>query len=229
VARVVEFVWRTPPPTSVDEQLVIYDDGTACLVVRKPRTPSPSIGSYICSPDAAELELVGSFGPGTITIDLLHPPGDQRLVAAWPTLERLHDDALEHPEAIATFHAGAPATAAAPLSLLVVAAGQRPVQFELNPASSALHFSQDGQPIAWREFPEIHTGFITPNIVGLGGLRSPAVVEPGAYGAIALDVRPPDGADTVSIQVAGWLRAALPDEEFPRPFEVRTAGVAIGR
>jgi len=103
-----------------------------------------------------------------------------------------------------------------------VAAGERAVEFELGPSAGAVHFSANGQPVSWSEFPELRIGFVTAAAKGLGGLRSAAVVGPGAYGAITIPVVVPEGADGVSVQVAGWLRAALPDDEMPQPFEVRT-------
>ena len=36
--------WHSPPPTSVDEELALYDDGTAWLTVRRSRDGEPVTG-----------------------------------------------------------------------------------------------------------------------------------------------------------------------------------------
>jgi hypothetical protein len=97
----------------------------------------------------------------------------------------------------------------------------------LEPSKCTVHFSQGGQPIAWFAMPELGSGFVTPDAEGLGGLRRRAKVKPGAYGATAFDIPAPGNATAVSIEVAGWLSEALPDERSPAPFAVRTEDAPI--
>ena len=223
MARVAHYVWRTPPPTSVDEQLVVYDDGTAWLVVRSPRVSSAAIGSYLCRPNDTERELLSSPGAQPVQIDLLAT--EQPFEALFPVLDRVCAEAMEHPQAVATFHGHIvdnPASNRPSVALLAVGSGVRAVQFELNPASCSVHFSRGGQPLAWREFPELQAGFVTTSAKGLGGVHRVAIIEPEAFGAISFTADVPEGADHVAVEVRGWLSAALPDEETPEPFAVRT-------
>jgi hypothetical protein len=220
--RVAEFSWTTAPPTSVDEQLVLYDDGTAWLVVRRPRVPSPTIGSYMTRPSDADYALLAEAGQGPHTIDLM--AHGQPLERFFPALDRVCAQALEAPEATATFHGRSTGlvVGASDLALVVVGAGTRAVEFELDPTRCAVHFSANGQVVGWLEFPDLQTGFISADASGLGGLYRAAVVPPGAYGLVSLDVAPLAGADSVSLQVAGWLESALPDDSGEAPFEVMT-------
>jgi hypothetical protein len=47
-------------------------------------------------------------------------------------------------------------------------------------------------------------------------------VPPGEPGLLSVALPVPDGADSLSVQVAGWLEKALPDDPSSHPFEVRT-------
>lgn len=221
--RLADISWRTPPPTSVDEQLVLYDEGLACLVVRGPRDAGPAIGTYACRPGEADARELAASGPGPRVISLT--AHEQPMESLFPVLDRVRELATETPEAIAIFHGravGRQDDGSFTLALLAVAAGTRPVEFELDPERCNVHFLAGDQAINWRPLPELQTGFINADAKGLGGLSRPAVIAPAAYGAISFAIETPEGADTLSIQVAGWLRAALPDEATPEPFEVRT-------
>ncbi len=224
MARVAEFHWRVSPPAAVDEELAVFDDGSAWLVVRRPRTPSPAMGSYRASLAAADLAALAANGPGPFTIDLLAP--EQPLEALLPLLERVHQEAMTAPEAVATFH-GRVIPGARNIVLAVVASGERPVQFELAPARCAVHFIANGQPLSWQPFPQLETGFIAPDASGFGGLSREAVVPPGGYGVVSFAMAVPEGADAVRIQVAGQLRSPLPDDPMPGDFEVRTDSAEI--
>jgi hypothetical protein len=234
VTRLATFQWRTPPPTSVDEVLAVYDDGIARLVVRRPRFRSPSVGTFQCQVSPADLEAVAAAGPGPVIFDMrIGPDGRPEFdtPAAGDTAEQLSVDARASPLAVADFYAQAqppdPASGRLSVVVQVVARGTDPVEFELDPSRSAVHFSHDGQPLAWREWPDIPIGFTTPDAQGLGGLRSPAAVRPGQYGALVFEVPVEADAASMSVQVSGWLVKALADEPMPEPFEIQTAPVDI--
>jgi hypothetical protein len=225
VARITTVLWRTPPPTSVDEELAVYDDGSAWLAVRASRDGLPTIGSWSTDTADDDRAVFAAAGEGPLLVDLLHPADTGPLGAV---AERVAAAARDSAIATATFHAGVTG-AGAGVSLLVVAAGSRPVRFDLDPASCSVHVGHDGSTLAWYEVLPFGTGFVTPDAAGLGGVGRVAEVAPGSYGAIALDVptlaAKPDGATEVAIQIAGWLHDALPDHPMPEPFAVRTAAV----
>jgi hypothetical protein len=207
--------WHSPPPTSVDEELALYDDGTAWLAVRRSRDGEPVIGTWSTTPAADDHAALAA---ADLDIDLLAPSGDTRTAIA----DRVAKAALAAPVATAAFHTGV--TADRRVSVLVVAAGTRPVRFEADPDAFRVHL----EPVTWREVPRPESGFVTPSAEGLGGIARIAEVEPGVYGAIALTTLDDTSATEVSVQLAGWLLGGLPDHPMPEPFEVRTAGVPIG-
>jgi len=227
VVRIATVLWRTPPPTSVDEELAAYEDGTAWLAVRRSRDGEPTIGTWSTTTTADDVAVLAAAGADPLVVDLLHPTvtGDPGELA-----ERLAAAARRTAVATATFHAGV-AGSGGTVSLLVVAAGARAVRFEIDPASCSVHVGHDGATLAWYEVPSVETGFVTPDAEGLGGVSRVAEVAPGAYGAIALDVpalaAKPDAATEVAVQVGGWLHDGLPDHPMPEPFSVRTAAVAF--
>lgn len=221
--RLVTFQWSTPPPTSVDEQVAVYDDASAWLVVRRPRELSAVVGTFRSDLDSETMKALTAYAPGPVAFDLRSTPQDPEAMAL---ADRLAAEARTTPYAAAEFFSapiGGIRDGKLSASLLVVGRGTHPTEFELDPASSAIHFLQDGQPVNWQEFPDLPMGFMTPDAEGLGGVRGPAHIEPGTFGAIAIEASAPTGATALSIQVAGWLRGALPDEPTPERFEVRTA------
>lgn len=228
--RVATFAWQTAPPTSVDEALAVYDDGTVVLVVRTPRQASASIGSYTGSPSTADHAVLAAAGPGPVTFDLLAPPADP-VGTVLATADRVADACRSSPRAVVTFHAHAagPATdGVLAASLLAVGSGTQDVGFELDPAGSSVHFlGPDGQTMSWQDLPPLPMGFITPDAESLGGVVESASIAPGAYGAIAFETTSPAGATAISILVAGWLRDAFPDDDYPERFQVRTATASI--
>jgi hypothetical protein len=230
VERVATFDWKTPPPTSVDEQLVLYDDGTAHLVVRRPRSATPAIGSYVYKPHKADFAELAKAGADGVTFDLhVAVPAEQADLQALAS--RVADGAREKPEATASFYVrpmGAPADGALSLSVGVVAGGKRAVEFDLDQGRCAVHFTHGGQPAAWYEFPKLEMGFVTPDAELLGGLGTRAVIKPGAWGVVLVKVPVPAEFSAVHAQVAGRLYEALPDEEMGAPYEVRTEQSAIG-
>jgi hypothetical protein len=212
--RLATVRWQSPPPTAVDEELVGYDDGTAWLVVRCSRDGSATVGTWSTTPSAEEHAAL--VAAGDVVVDLLHAQ------AVPEVAERLRTAALEAPVATARFLAAGGAEGT--VTLAAVAAGTRPVQFELDPDGVTVHVERDGATVAWFEAARPATGFVTPDAGGLGGVGRRAVIDPGAFGAIALEVPGMATADggEVAVQLSGWLAEGLPDQEPPLPFRVRT-------
>jgi hypothetical protein len=224
VERVASFSWKTPAPTSVDEQLVLYDDGSARLVVRGPRTESPTIGTYTHSPDKADFAELAKAGADDVTFDL-HTAIPANLADLQVLASRVADEAREKPEATALFYVralGAPADGTVSLAVGVVGGGTRTVEFDLNEGKCTVHFMSGDQTAAWYEFPRLETGFVTPDAEGLGGLRRRAEVKPGVYGVVVVKVPVPAEFDAVYAQVGGSLYEALPDEPTGSAYAVRT-------
>lgn len=206
--------WTTPPPTSVDEELVVYDDAEARLVVRTSRDGQPVTGTFTASLEPDELEtLTGAYRE----VPLLRAEPDQVNTAAAEVAAR----ARTTPVATATFHAGLVPSGG--VSLLCVGAGAESVRFELDPDSVIVHLEAAGTEIAWHELDRLGTGFVSPTLEGLGGVGRAAEIAPGDYGAIALQEIALDGADAAAVQVAGRLYEALRDGASYQRFTVRTA------
>ena len=212
--RLVTVRWLSPPPTSVDEELVAYDDGAAWLVVRGPRDLSSVIGTWCDTVDPDDLaELIAI---GDQTIDLLEP------AAGSPVAERVRSSVAAKPVATAQFLAarGVDGT----ITLAVLGDGIRPVQLELDPEAITVHLETAGATTTWFPAAPPTTGFITPDASGLGGLHRRAVVAPGVFGAMVLEV--PGSTDVeseaVAVQLSGWLTESLPDDATPARFRVRT-------
>jgi hypothetical protein len=212
--RLVTVRWESPPPTSVDEELAAYDDGTVWLVVRGSRAGTATIGTWSTTPTGEQhAALVAS---GDISVDLRHP------VEGNETAELLRAAALAEPVATARFLAARGEGRS--VTLAAIGGGTRPVQLELQPGSVTVHVEVDGATQAWFEASPPETGFVTPDAVGLGGLGRRAEIPPGTLGAILLDVPGIEavGGDGVAVALSGWLAESLPDQELPIPFRVRT-------
>ncbi|MBW3556556.1 MAG: hypothetical protein KY454_06415 [Actinobacteria bacterium] len=225
--RLATVRWRTPPPTSVDEELAVYDDGTAWLVVRRGATDTAAIGTFVTDVSAQERDALAT---GNWTIDLLHPPTAEPEAGVTRVASEIGQRCRSTPRAVARFYArGAPGTGAgsSTVVLAVVGEGAAPVVLELDPAAMVAHFSGGGS-LSWVEVPEPSTGFVTPDAQGLGGLYGRAAVAPGQMGALKVAVEPPAGTDEVSVQVSGWLVEALPDAPERQRFEARTEPAPLG-
>ena len=212
--RLVTVRWESPPPTSVDEELAAYDDGTVWLVVRGSRDGAATIGTWSTTPTAEEhAALVAS---GDTTVDLRHP------AEGTETAELLRAAALTAPVATAQFVAARGAGRA--VTLAAIGGGTRPVQLELQPDSVTVHVEVDGVTRAWFEANPPATGFVTRDAVGLGGLGRRAQIPPGTLGAVLLEVPGIEAVsgDAVAVALSGWLAEGLPDQELPLPFRVRT-------
>ncbi len=214
--RLATVRWQSPPPTSVDEELAAYDDGSVWLVVRCSREGTPTIGTWSVSPSPGDHAAL--VAAGDVLVDLLHPQSVPEVA------ERLRTAALANPVATAQFLAAG--GAGETVTFVAAGDGTRPVQFELDPGTLVVHVEKEGAELAWFEPAPPETGFITPSAEGLGGLGRRAVIAPGAVGALVLEVpqlAQADG-DGVAVSASGWLAEGLPDEEMPRRFRVRTAG-----
>ena len=210
--------WTSPAPTSVDEELVGYDDGTAFLVVRTSRDGSPAIGTWKTSVSAADLAVLDGQRR---EVDLRHPVLDEVVATA----DRIATEARETPVATATFHAGA--VPGGGVALLAVGGGTSAAEFELDVDSVVVHLENDGTEVAWHQMDRLGTGFVSPEPEGLGGVGRPAEIAPGLYGVIALNGPPLEAAGAVAIEVAGYLRDALPEDASYERFHVRTAPVPL--
>ena len=224
--RIATFTWEAKSPVVVDEELAVYDDGSAWLVVRAPREQRGPIGTYKAGLSTDDVQSLATdrgrhvkfvIGPAAGAGD--DDAGDRQLA------ERIAALCRETPESLAAFHvlpSGPPKGGRIELALVAIGGGTRPAEFDLDHAACSVHFHAGREEVGWRECPEFPTGFVTVEAVGLGGVGRPAAIEPGSHGVIAFGVGSVDGADSLSMRVAGWLRAALPDAEQPSRFSTFT-------
>ena len=221
MAEIARIRWQSPPPTSVDEELMVYDEGSAYLVVRTARDGSPAIGTWRAAVGADELTVLTGQSRD---VDLRHAVDDPVVTAA----ERIAAHAREFPVATATFY-----TSVLPdgdVALLAVGAGAGPAGFQLDPDSVVVHLEDDdGNEVGWHPMQRLETGFVSPEPAGLGGVGRAAEIEPGAYGAIALTGPAISGppATAVAIETTGQLWDAVPEQPSYERFRVRTAAVPL--
>jgi hypothetical protein len=220
VAAVVTVRWRTPPPSSIDERLVVTDDGHARLEVLKPRSLGDTVGIYEGAVEESEVRELTAAGP---EVQLDGAAQDPRLAAVAAAADRLAQRLLASPHAVAQFFArpvGAVPPLPETLALGVLGGGSQPVEFELNLAECMVHFSSSETPVSSTPLPELSMEFMTPDAAGLGGVRQRATIAPGIVGTVSAPLVVPDGADELSVQVVGrWF---LPDEQRAEDFEART-------
>jgi hypothetical protein len=230
MARLATYHWTSPPPTSVDEVLVI-DEGATRLVIRRPRRVSATVGSYVGRPTTDDRAALAAAGPGPITFQAHLPGAEAALAGLRQVAERVAGQCLATPRATVTFATAVTASANGRLSvtLLAGAEGSVPVEFELRPEGSTVHLSGHEGELTWLPMPPPATGFVTADAEGLGGLGVRARMRAGEPAGIALELPDVPGATTVAIEVAGWLSEALPDEREPTPFAVRTPEAPIPR
>jgi hypothetical protein len=213
--------WRTPPPSSIDERLIVDDAGHAWLEVLRPRSPGDAVGTYEGAVEEAEVQELTAAGSDVALDVVVQDPG---LAAVAVTADRVAQRLLASPLAVAQFFArpvGAVPPLPATLAIGVLGVGSHPVEFELDLAQCAVHFSSTGAPVSWIPLPELSNGFMTPDAEGLGGVRQRATVPPGVVGAISVPLVVPDDANKLSVRViGGWF---LPGESIPEEFEARTA------
>lgn len=220
VGALVTVRWHTPPPNSIDERLIVTDDGHARLEVLKPRSLGDTVGTYEGAVEETEVRELTAAGP---EVELDGAFQDPRLAAVAAAADRLAQRLLAWPLAVAQFFArpvGAVPPLPQTLALGVLGSGSQPVEFELNLAECVVHFSSSESPVSSTPLPESSMEFITPDSVGLGGVRQRATIAPGIVGTVSVPLVVPDGADELSVQVVGrWF---LPDEQRAEDFEART-------
>jgi hypothetical protein len=227
--RVATFYWEAAAPVPVNEQLALYDDGSARLVVRSPIDSKPTIGTYTYKPAKSDFEELAKAGKDDVSFDALGPISDD-LQELQTLASRVAFEARDNPEATASFYGpplGPSSQGELSVVLQVVGAGKRAVQFDIDPLECAVLFSNFGEPVGWREFPDLATGFVTPDAEGLGGLGRRAEVKPKEYGALVVKTLLPTPVTGVAVQVAGYLYEALPDDKGAAPFTIRTDVVEL--
>jgi hypothetical protein len=222
VATLITVRWRTPPPISADERLIIGDDGRARLVVLRPRVPGDTVGIYEGAVEEAEVQ--GLIGAGSdVELDV-ETEDDSRLGRVAVVANQVAQRLLSSPLAVAQFFArpvGAVPPLPETLALGVLGAGSQPVEFQLDLAECAIHFGSGGTAVSGIPLPELAVGFMTADAEGLGGVRQRALVEPGVLGTISVPLAIPDGVDELSAQLVGTL--FLSDEDSSEDFEAHTA------
>lgn len=220
MAALVTVRWRTPPPSSIDERLVVTDDGHARLEVLKPRSLGDTVGTYEGAIEETEVRELIAAGP---EVELDGAVQDPRLAAVAAAADRLAQRLLASPRAVAQFFArpvGAVPPLPETLALGVLGTGSEPVEFELNLAECTVHFSSSETQVSSTPLPELSMEFLSPDAEGLGGVRQGATIAPGIVGTVSVPLVVPDGADELSVHVVGrWF---LPDDHGAEDFEART-------
>src|SRR4051812_45502289 len=140
MAEVARIRWQSPMPTSVDEELVVYDDATALLVVRTSRDGAPVIGTWTATVEPQDLAVLDGERR---EVDLVHPVPDPVVAIA----DQVAADAREHPVATATFYTGV--VPGGGVALLAVGGGTAPAEFELGGDSVGVHLGGGGTEGAW--------------------------------------------------------------------------------
>jgi hypothetical protein len=225
-----EFAWRSPPPTSVDERLLLQDDA-AWLMVCSPVRDDGAVGAFRAEVPPDDRAVLEKAGPGEHAFDVIaqatgSPDASLRAVA-----ERTAELAHGKPVAVAEFGAAAIVRTGAPpiVSLTVTGAGAEAAEFHIDPGRLTVQFAAGDQPLGWQPVPPPGMGFMTPDADLLGGVGLGARVPPGEFGAIALGVGPPATATRVSIEVTGMLHATAAGARGDAPFRVRTPWVPVHR
>lgn len=231
MVRRMTVTWTSPPPTSVDEELVL-DDDHAWLVIRRPRRPDATIGTYRATPSDADRAALLAAGPGPIVIDAHRREVAPDLAPVAAAAERVAMACLEHPHAIVGFAAsvtdiGADRTLG--VALLAGADGTTQTVIQLRPTESTVHLAGTEGPLTWLPMPTPATGFVTATAEGVDGVLVEAHLEPGVPVGTTFRIPDVSGATSLAMEVVGLLRDALPDETDPRPFGVRTAETPIPR
>lgn len=215
--RTATFRWRTPAPTSIDEELALYDDGRVLLVARRGMADRAAVGTWMTTASADEAAALAGVNLG---IDALEPVASDGPAAVATALA---SRAREHPLAVARFYAGA---VSAGVGLAVVGEGDQPVRFELDEGSVGVVF-EGPSGVVRTGVGSPATGFVTEDVLVLGGVGNRAAVPPGEMGSLLLPAQVPSGTTSLSVDLEGWLVGAFPDVTEPQPFSVRTEPAAV--
>ena len=217
MATLVIVRWRTPPPSSINERLIIGDDGRARLEVLRPR-PLGTLGRTRVQ--SRKLRYATDLGGPRGRVDVVAQ--DPRLGTMTVAADRVGQRLLASPLAVAQFFArsvggASPARPRWRLGCLAAAPSRRSsssilpsAQFGSTPARHKCH------QLRCRAPDGVHDPTPRPR------RRTPAR-DRGArrLGAISMPVAVPDGADLLSVQVIGsWF---LPGAGIPEVFEAHTA------
>ena len=163
--------WHTPPPTSIDERLVVGPDGRGRLFVFRPRLQRDRVGTYEDLVPTADLAALAAGGP-SVDLDLVVP--DPAVAAIGVVADRVAAAVRETPLAGARFAVhplGALTGGTFDLALLVTGEGERPVEFEVLVEHCAVHWGDGTREVGWQPMPAQPIGFMTPDAEGLGGIR----------------------------------------------------------
>ncbi|HEY5627899.1 MAG TPA: hypothetical protein VIR16_00175 [Candidatus Limnocylindrales bacterium] len=218
-----QFAWRSPPPSSVDERLLL-DEAGASLVVCSPARDDGTVGTFRAEVPPDDRATLMTAGPGEHAFDLLGAATGSEEAALRSAAQRVADLAHGQPSAAAQFGAAAILRAAVPpmVSLTVTGVGTAPAEFHIDPGRITVQFVAGDQPLGWQPAPPPGMGFMTPDADLLGGVGLGATVPPGEFGAIALTVGLPATATRVSIELTGMLHLTVADARQDLPFRVRT-------
>lgn len=224
------FSWRSPPPSSVDERLLLVDDA-AWLVVCSPARDDGMVGTFRTTVAPADGTVLASAGPGERVFDILSPAGDDPEAQLRAVAQHVADMAHASPVAVAQFAAAGIVRPGAPpiVSLTVTGAGTEPAEFHLDPDRIRVQFAGDDQPLSWQPIPAPGMGFMTPDADLLGGVGLGASVGPGEFGAIALTAGIPANATRLLVELTGMLHLSAAGVPEDAPFLVRTAWSPVHR
>ena len=143
MATLVTVRWRTPPPSSIDERLMVSDDGHARLDVLRPRSVRDTVGTYEGEVEEAEVRELTAAGPD-VEVDLAVQ--DPRLAAVGIAADRVARSGFLAAGGGSVLCPSSGRGAAAPqaLALGVLGGGSQPVEFELDLDACVVHFSAAG-------------------------------------------------------------------------------------
>src|SRR5215204_1850033 len=102
MSTLVTVRWITPPPSAIDERLLVYADGQARLEVARPRVGRDLVGAFVGPVTAAEVDALTSAGP-EVTMDVtVNDPG---VAAVGVVAAQVADRLRANPLAAAAFFA----------------------------------------------------------------------------------------------------------------------------
>src|SRR3712207_5844671 len=95
MSTLVRVRWVTPPPSAIDERLLVFDDGRARLEVVRPRVSPAVIGAFEGSVEPAEVEALTASGPEVeLNVTVADPGAAAVGVVAAHVADRLRETPL---------------------------------------------------------------------------------------------------------------------------------------